>query len=63
MRAWGGGLVVLLAWTAAAAGGSWGRIEVGQPLPALVLPDLHGAPASPAQFRGRKVLLQVFASW
>lgn len=39
-------------------------IEVGQPFPNLMLPALDGgAPASIAQFRGRKILLHVFASW
>ena len=41
-----------------------GRIEIGQPFPPLVLPRLNdGSPASLAQFRGRKVMLHVFASW
>ena len=39
-------------------------IEVGRPFPTLVLPSLeNGAPASVAQFRGKKTLLHVFASW
>lgn len=39
-------------------------IEVGRPFPDLVLPALDdAAPASLARFRGKKVLLHVFASW
>ena len=37
---------------------------VGQPFPDLALPALaDGQPGSLARFRGRKVLLQVFAAW
>jgi hypothetical protein len=40
------------------------KVEVGQPVPDIVLPSLQdGRPASLAQFRGKKVLLHVFASW
>jgi len=40
------------------------RIEVGLPFPAVLLPTLEdGSPATIAQFRGRKTLLHVFASW
>ena len=40
------------------------RIEVGQPFPDIVFPSLeHGEPLSIADFRGKKVLLHVFASW
>lgn len=39
-------------------------IEVGRPFPNLALPSLaDGSPASVAQFRGKKTLLHVFASW
>lgn len=39
-------------------------IEVGKPFPAVVLPSLaDGRPASIADFRGKKTLLHVFASW
>ena len=35
-----------------------------QPFPLRVLPDLlHGRPMSLADFRGRKLVLHVFASW
>lgn len=48
----------------AAHGAAPPRIEVGQPFPEIVLPSLEdGAPMSIADFRGRKVLLHVFASW
>jgi len=39
-------------------------IQEGQPFPDLVLPDLKtGQPRSITEFRGKKVLLHVFASW
>lgn len=39
-------------------------IKVGEPFPDLVLPSLEdGRPVSLAQFRGKKVILHVFASW
>ena len=38
--------------------------EIDEPFPALVLPALNGeGPSSLAQFRGRKTVLHVFASW
>ena len=40
------------------------RIEPGRPFPDIVLPSLEdGSPMWLRQFRGRKVLLHVFASW
>ncbi|MCH9001116.1 MAG: hypothetical protein IIC02_00960 [Planctomycetes bacterium] len=40
------------------------RIEAGQPFPELVLPALKdGSPASIAMYRGKKVVLHIFASW
>jgi hypothetical protein len=40
------------------------KVQVGQPVPDFVLPSLEdGSPMSLAQFRGKKVLLHVFASW
>ena len=38
--------------------------EVDQPFPAIAFPTLEdGRPASLADFRGKKLLLHVFASW
>ncbi|MEX2302582.1 MAG: hypothetical protein WD733_16685 [Bryobacterales bacterium] len=40
------------------------RVEVGQPVPDLVLPSIaDGRPTSLSQFRGKKIVLHVFASW
>ena len=40
------------------------QFEVGQPFPDIVLPSLgDGRRASIADFRGKKVILHVFASW
>lgn len=40
------------------------KVEAGQRFPKIVLPSLEdGRPASLAQYRGKKVLLHVFASW
>ena len=39
-------------------------IKAGEPFPALVLPTMtDGSPASITDFRGKKVVLHVFASW
>jgi hypothetical protein len=41
-----------------------GPVEVGKLFPLLTLPDFaDGRPRSVAEFRGRKVILHVFASW
>jgi hypothetical protein len=38
--------------------------EVGRPFPSIVLPAAaDGRPLSAADFRGRKTILHVFASW
>ena len=38
--------------------------EAGQPFPHLVLPALEdGQPTSLARFRGKKIILHIFASW
>ena len=37
--------------------------QVGEPLPALRLPELEGETLDLAQFRGRKLVLFEFASW
>ncbi len=39
------------------------KIIVGESFPNLVLPDMYGEPASIADFRGKKTILHVFASW
>ena len=36
---------------------------IGQPLPALSLPDLAGRPHPLSDYRGRRVLLNFWASW
>jgi thiol-disulfide isomerase/thioredoxin len=36
---------------------------VGQPLPAISLPDLDGKPHLLSDYRGRRVLLNFWASW
>ncbi len=39
-------------------------LQEGEPFPLLVLPSMtDGRPMSLADFRGRKVILHVFASW
>jgi hypothetical protein len=40
------------------------KFEVGQLFPTLVLPSLDGAkPSSISDYRGKKVILHIFASW
>ncbi len=40
------------------------HLRAGNPFPALTLPDCaDGRPTSLADFRGKRVLLQLFASW
>ena len=39
-------------------------LQEGEPFPDIVLPSMtDGRPMSLADFRGRKVILHVFASW
>ena len=38
-------------------------LRPGDRFPELVLPDLDGEPLSVASFRGRKLVLHVWASW
>ena len=41
-----------------------GGFSVGEPFPDLVFPSLaDGRPTSIAHFRGKKIILHVFASW
>jgi len=37
--------------------------QVGQSFPRIPLPSTDGRPASIADFRGKKLILHVFASW
>jgi hypothetical protein len=58
-------LVALLAATSSTAGQLPPQpFEVGTSFPSLSLPSLEdGRPASIADFRGRKLILHIFASW
>ena len=57
-------LLAVIGMTAPAMALGTGRIQVGQPFPELVLPRIDdGEPLSLASYRGRKVVLHVFASW
>ncbi len=62
-------LVVLLSVAVVAPGEAQGRgpttgFEVGQPYPGIAFPRLDdGRTASLVDFRGKKLLLHVFASW
>ena len=38
-------------------------LRVNEPFPDLALPSLDGKPRSISDFRGKKVVLHVFASW
>ena len=55
--------VALVLLLSAPALGTPPPIEVGKPFPELTLPTLTGERASIRDFRGRKVMLHVFASW
>ena len=49
---------------AASAAHAQPAIEVGSPFPEIVLPSLEdGSPTSITAYRGRKVVLHIFASW
>lgn len=37
--------------------------QPGDPMPAITLPDIHGHPVDLARFRGRPLLINVWASW
>lgn len=57
-------LALALLTAAPALAGPTGLIEVGRPVPALVLPDLEtGRPDSLRNRLGRRYVLHVFASW
>ncbi len=54
----------LLAISGMAAQAEPPKIELGKPFPDLLLPSMEdGSPTSIADFRGRKLILHVFASW
>ena len=40
------------------------QFKIGEPFPQIVLPSLKdGHPVSLSQFRGKKIILHIFASW
>lgn len=56
-------LGVLLTTISAHAQGL-GLIKKGEPFPEIVLPSMEdGSPTSIRDFRGKRVMLHVFASW
>ena len=58
------GLSAFVAIGCLAAAPSESAFEIGKPFPEFVLPSAKDErPMSIAQFRGKKVLLHVFASW
>ena len=57
-------LLVVAGMTGSALARHPGAIEVGKPFPVLMLPSAaDGQPMSIADFRGKKLVLHVFASW
>ncbi|MGI9012780.1 MAG: TlpA family protein disulfide reductase [Phycisphaerales bacterium] len=46
-----------------AAAQSEPRIAINEPFPVITLPALDGSMMSVADFRGKRILLHVFASW
>ena len=55
---------LLLVPLVAAAADEKIELRLNQPFPNLVLPLLaNGRPASISNFRGRKLILHIFASW
>jgi hypothetical protein len=55
---------LLAAPAAAEETGTEMPIEIGQPFPTLTLPSIaDGSPMSVTEFRGKKVLLHIWASW
>lgn len=54
----------LLAMSGVAAQADPPKFAIGEPFPDLTLPSLEdGSPASITVFRGKKIILHVFASW
>ena len=62
---WGlAGISLLLSFTSAVRATPRHPFVAGDPFPSLSLPDLkNGRPVSLSEFRGRKLVLHVFASW
>ncbi len=60
------GIVALVAGVLVARGDLWGERIVGQPADALLgvtLPDVHGAPQSLAQWKGKVIVVNFWATW
>ena len=56
--------VTLLALSGMAAQADPPQLEIGQPFPDIAFPSMEDrSPMSIASFRGKKVILHVFASW
>jgi hypothetical protein len=62
---WGlAGMSLLLSFMSAARATPRHPFVEGEPFPSLILPGLKdGRPVSLTEFRGRKLVLHVFASW
>ena len=57
------GILLAMATSQAEAQLPASGFETGEPFPDLVLATLDGEPASLTQYRGKKVVLHIFASW
>lgn len=57
-------LLAVMVGLASATGMAADDLRVGSPFPSLVLPSLEdGRPLAVADFRGRKTVLHIWASW
>lgn len=57
-------LILLLLALETAANSEVLAMEIGEPFPLILLPSLDdGHPASIADFRGRKLVLHIWAAW
>ena len=57
-------LLGVLAGAASATQAASVELKVGRSFPNMVLPSLvDGRPASISQFKGKKLILHIFASW
>ena len=54
---------VLLLAQAAGQSGRLGWIALNKPFPEILMPTLDGTPQLLSQYRGKKIVLHVFASW